>query len=357
MGSPAERFQRLDELESSLGCSWPAITKASKAADEELADLEQLILPGPGRSLAEDVSLTLFGSLARGEWTTKSDLDWALLIDGQVEEAHFRIFQEVRKKLNDAGKIEPGTTGTFGGMAFSQGLVHQIGGSDDTNRNLTLRLLLLLESMSVGDDVPRQRVIKAILRRYVADDPSWTWRSDGKIPRFLLNDIVRFWRTMAVDFADKFHDQIGEKWALRNTKLRFSRKLIFLAGMLACFSWQLHPPVIPSSEMPDGEIAVSHFVHYLDRPPLEILADELLLGNVQAETCKKLFNSYDRFLAILDDENMRDELKRLPRDLAATSTLFQDVRKLSHEFRDGLLEWLFRRDTAIFALVKDYGLF
>ena len=339
MGWPAaERCPRLHALEASLGCSWPAITKASKAAAEEFAGLERLILPAPGRSLAEDVSLAIFGSLARGEWTSKSDLDWVLLIDGQVDETHFRIFQEVRKKLKDAGKIDPGTTGTFGDMAFSQGLVHQIGGSDDSNRNLTLRLLLLLESISVGDDVPRQRVVKAILRRYVADDPSWTWMSDRKIPRFLLNDIVRFWRTMAVDFADKFHDQIGEKWALRNTKLRFSRKLIFLAGMLACFSWQLHPPAIPTAETPDGEIVVSHFVRYLSRPPLEILADELLHGKVQTETCKKLFNSYDQFLAILDDEKRREDLKQLPRDLAATSTLFQEVRRLSHEFRDGLLE-------------------
>lgn len=360
MGCPAdERFPRLHELEASLSCSWPAIGRASRAADADLAELERLILPAPDRSLAEDASLVVFGSLARGESTSKSDLDWVLLIDGQVDETHFRIFQEIRKKLKKAEKIEPGTTGTFGEMAFSHGLVHQIGGSDDTNRNLTLRMLLLLESISIGDDIPRQRVIKAILRRYVGDDPSWTWKSDGKIPRFLLNDVVRFWRTMAVDFADKFHDQIGEKWALRNAKLRFSRKLIFLAGMLACFSWQLHPPstAIESSETPVGDVAVSHLINYLGRPPLEIIADELLLANAPGEICKKLFNSYDQFLAILDDEEKREELKTLPRDLADSSELFQSVRKLSHQFSDGLLEWLFRPDTQVFALVKDYGLF
>jgi hypothetical protein len=42
---------------------------------------------------------------------------------------------------------------------------------------------------------------------------------------FSLNDIVRFWRTMAVDFASKQRDRAGEEWGLRNAKLRMSRKL------------------------------------------------------------------------------------------------------------------------------------
>jgi hypothetical protein len=157
-----------------------------------------------------------FGSLARGESTSQSDLDWTLLINGEVDGQHSSLHQSIRKKLRDAGKIPPGSTGTFGGLAFSHELVPCIGGQDDTNKNLTLRMLLLLESLSIGNDQPRQMVIRAILSRYLADDPSWTWRSDGKLPRFLLNDVIRFWRTMAVDFADKFRDQEGEKWALRN---------------------------------------------------------------------------------------------------------------------------------------------
>ena len=51
----------------------------------------------------------------------------------------------------------------FGGLAFSHDIVHCIGGQDDTNRNLTLRMLLLLESVSIGDDIVRQRVVRAVL--------------------------------------------------------------------------------------------------------------------------------------------------------------------------------------------------
>src|SRR5579872_6565788 len=108
MNAPTpQRFNRLKTLESKLGYTGTAIGKAIEAANAEFADLERLILPAPGRPLAEDASLVFFGSLARGEWTSHSDLDWVLLVDGQVDETHFRVFQDVRKRLRDARKIEP----------------------------------------------------------------------------------------------------------------------------------------------------------------------------------------------------------------------------------------------------------
>lgn len=160
---------------------------------------------------------------------------------------------------------------------------------------------------------------------------------------------------MAVDFADKFHDQAGEKWALRNAKLRFSRRLIFLTSILACFSWQLRRD--PADGVATVESAQLHFLNYLARPSLEILADELLAENVAAATCRKILSSYDEFLSILDDNNLRKELEVLPRDLAEKSELFQRVRTLSHTFREGLIEWLFNTESEIFKLVRDYALF
>lgn len=350
--STVQRFDRLRELQSKIGCDWQAITACITTTEGELAELEKILVPGGRRPLTENVSLVFFGSLARGESTSLSDLDWTLLVNGEVDVRHFPIVRKIQKDLRDAKKRTPSTFGSFGGLSFSHEIVHCIGGSDDTNKNLTLRMLLLLESISIGDDEPRRMVVRAVLQRYLMDDTNWT----GKLPHFLLNDIVRYWRTMTVDFADKVHDQENERWALRNAKLRFSRKLIFLTGMLACFSWHLRGlKSIESESGADG--AVRYFEDYLSRPPLEILADELLRAEAPKELCIKIFSAYNHFLMILNDERSRNELAQIPRDRADKSSTFQQIRELGHEFRDGLLDWLYMPDTRLAKLVKLYALF
>jgi hypothetical protein len=122
-------------------------------------------------------------------------------------------------KANNLGK-EPGRTGIFGNLIFSHELVHQIGGENDPNSNITRRLLLLLESRTIGSTDAYNRVVRVILERYFDQDTNLfnVDKTHFRVPRFLLNDIVRFWRTMAVDFAGKQRERGGEGWALRNIK-------------------------------------------------------------------------------------------------------------------------------------------
>lgn len=46
----------------------------------------------------EDRSLVVFGSLARGEFTEDSDVDWTLLVDGKADPTHLEVALEVGKK-------------------------------------------------------------------------------------------------------------------------------------------------------------------------------------------------------------------------------------------------------------------
>ena len=66
-----------------------------------------------------------------------------------------------------------------------------------------------------GDEIHR-RCWLAVLDRYLAES-----RTDRRPPRFFLNDLIRYWRTICVDFEGKHADSQGDdpKWVSRNAKL------------------------------------------------------------------------------------------------------------------------------------------
>ncbi len=184
-------------------------------------------------------------------------------------------------KINEVKVKQPGREGVFGTIVSSHDLVHRIGGQDDTNSNTTLRILLLLESASIGNSAAYVRVLKNILWRYLDEDRG-LWEGSGpyKVPRFLFNDVARYWRTMTVDFAYKQRNRQNEGFAIRNLKLRMSRKLLFLAGMIACyechlgFSSQEERQEFYSTKQVQS--VIERLLIVLSKPPLEIIATALL---------------------------------------------------------------------------------
>src|SRR3989337_523916 len=92
--STAEDF--LTQLALKLGASWPAILRARSEARRHVEALRGAIasLKPPSNT-----SVVAFGSLAREEWTSGSDVDWTLMIDGPSDMGHFDVAKAVDAKL------------------------------------------------------------------------------------------------------------------------------------------------------------------------------------------------------------------------------------------------------------------
>jgi predicted nucleotidyltransferase len=342
------------------------LQRASREAALKREELDELLSKKIGRYTSPDTSLVVFGSLARGEWTSGSDLDWTYLIDGEANSDHLAIVQQIQsllqQKKNKQKFRPPSPTGTFGNMAFSHEIIHQIGGQNDSNKNTTWRVLLLLESQAIGKNTDAyERVIRAVIGRYLAED-SHPLTDDSKryrVPRFLLNDIVRFWRTMAVDFASKQRDRAGEGWGLRNAKLRMSRKLIFASGLLVCFGAHLDLILQTKISTDKNGIKLHLLQHIRDQvklSPLEVLAKSIALYRIPQSISKELFDSYAKFLKLLDDKDARNELENLRSEDSRTDPTFKRVREISQSFEHSL-DYIFFKNSQIAPLTRKYGVF
>lgn len=357
-------FANIHALAKECGESWPRFQESVATTRKSEAIIRELFKDNE-RILGSDASLVLCGSFARNEMVEGSDCDWTLLIDGGVDTAHTTIaleIQEAIKRGKGKGLEPPGSSGVFGNMCFSHNLVHRIGGSADTNENLTRRLLMILESkpisLSTADssEIIWEGVVRNILERYFEEDVHFSAKGERKVPRFLFNDLTRYWRTICVDYAAKHWDQGDAKWALRNAKLRFSRKLLYASGIAFCFACQLTPPNSTEvtlfgeekDESPKPYIDLA--IDFAKTPPLDYLA-AFIRAYVKEEEkrkliARKIFGGYNQWLGVLGDQKVRKALTDLSHEDAPENSIFnENVRELSQEFASGLKLLFFDRDA------------
>ena len=167
------------------------------------------------------------GSYARREATEGSDVDLFFLINGnnitsaQTQQGRFQshLESELHMKL-------PALGGVFS-CPLTMKQIEEIGGQPDNNVTITRRMLLLLEGEWIFNKGEFKKLRRQILERYLHDRPG-----KDKICMFLLNDIIRYWRTICVDLEHKT-DGGGKAREIRLIKLRFSRMLLYVSGIFA----------------------------------------------------------------------------------------------------------------------------
>lgn len=284
--------------------------------------------------------MVLMGSWGRLEATGMSDNDFMCLVDDKRRPA-----EEIRPSVEHAwegmgkpGKL-PGKKDLFGVPAFSAEL-RTIGLEDDSNQNLTRRMLLLLESRWVlGEEVFR-KVKRNVLEDYLQD-----LDKDRHPPRFLLNDVFRYWRTIAVDFERKHRDRSGKEWGLRNAKLRTSRPLLFASGLL---------PVLECRFLRAEEL-LPFLEEQFDATPIDRIA-ACFLRHGRADSGARTMLAYDAFLAILEDEKARAELESLPHKQRESSEVYRQAKDHGYKIREGILSLMFETPD-LYAMVREYTIF
>jgi predicted nucleotidyltransferase len=330
--SPAGALERLAGQRAG---GFPNLIAARERTAERLAQMRERVVP---IALPDDASIVLFGSWGRGELTEHSDDDWLLLVDGEVrDEVHGPAVAALRELLG-AEDRKPGTQGVFGAAVSAQALARRIGLDEDTNRSLTRRMLLLLESVPVAGDAVYARCWERVLDTYLDDSTK-----DFRPPRFLLNDLVRYWRTICVDFVGKERED-EEKWGLRNAKLRTGRKLLFAAGLLPILLCDRHR----CAEMREFLVA------QLRAPATDRLAAAFESYDL-ADGGGRALGAYDRWIGMIGDERTRAELAAVRRDSVDASGAFAQVRRAGSDLEAGLLALLF--ETPLVVLVREYGVF
>jgi hypothetical protein len=92
--------------------------------------------------------------------------------------------------------------------------------------------------------------------------------------------------------------------------------------------------------------------------PLEIFAAVVLPHGQLHNAARSVVNSYDQFVGLLNDEEVREHLDRLAPPDAELDAHYQAARGIGHAFQEGLNEiFLTENGTELFALTKKYGVF
>lgn len=325
----------LKRLSEAGGVDFPAIAAARARTERGLVERRETLA---GLARHEDVAIVLMGSWGRLEVTGGSDDDFMCLVDADEREEVEPGIEAIWEALGRHGK-PPGKTEVFGVPVFSANL-RTVGLEDDGNKNLTRRQLLLLESQVVAGEEVYREVKSGLLAAYLAEH-----RSDFRPPRYLLNDVIRYWRTIAVDFEAKHRDRHGEEWGLRNAKLRTARPLLFAGGLLPLL--ECHRVRAPDAK--------SFLADRLEAAPTDRVAT-CFLEYERVDSGVRAMLAYDSFLTLLDEPAARSELESLAVEDRDSSPVFAEAKRLGQEIRGALLSLLFET-RELYELTREYAIF
>lgn len=244
-----------------------------------------------------ELAIYATGSLARREATRHSDLDAFFMLQGS-EKANgigrirdVKIFHAVVVSAEEAEFPDFSNDGEYLRFLHVDDVVNGIGGRDDDYKNnFTARMLMMLESDWLYGKDAFESFQEKIISAYFEDFHD---HSDQFRPLFLLNDVLRFWRTLCLNYENARNWRGAEdsrksaKGHLGNLKLKFSR-------MNICFSFITHL-------MSQGHhLTLENAVATAKQSPLGRLQSIAEIGTVERGAVNRMLEEYDWFLRTTD---------------------------------------------------------
>jgi len=140
----------------------------------------------------------------------------------------FAKLYEINKNLKYKDPSKKGGYWTF----ISKNNLLEIGSrQEDYNNSFTARMLLILESKPVYNETAYGQLVKEMVDKYFVD---YSDHASKFHPLFLMNDILRYWYTLTMNYEYRRDDADNESqkcW--KRLKLKYAR-LVTCFSMLAC---------------------------------------------------------------------------------------------------------------------------
>lgn len=237
----------LDQNLAAIGLKQGTVDLFVTRRDESvrrLAEFVRVLAPLPSLHAYPGLAIYAAGSFARKEASPHSDLDLFFLSASAADLSIGRerrlltipVMADIIRVSSELGYPKPSNDGEYLRVTdVSDVLEHMGGAQDDYKNHFTTRMLLLLESEPVFGVADYEAAVSAIVDAYLRDyeDHAAEFR-----PTFLVNDILRFWKTLCLNYEHR-RNQDGEarkiKQKIRNFKLGFSR-LMTCFSAISCFS-------------------------------------------------------------------------------------------------------------------------
>lgn len=187
-----------------------------------------------------------------------------------------RLFGQVIEAVENLRFPAFSNDGQYLVLLHTDDILENLGGRTDDHQNyFTARMLLLLEGHCLYGEGVFSDVTEKIIESYFKDFPD---HRDNFHPRFLLNDICRFWKTLLLNYENKRRFKPGRttdsencqetpeeqerlkiKQKVRNFKLKYSR-------MTTCFA------TIAALASHDGKIDAKSVLELTKKTPYDRLA-------------------------------------------------------------------------------------